>query len=96
MFTVNYKKYKLILLNDNVNSFEHVIKCMMVYLLYDYNYAVSIACKVDVIGRDIIYSSDDKYTIELICNLLREEKLNVIVEINESKRTTDSQATNIY
>lgn len=70
---------KLILLNDNVNSFEHVINCLITYLKFTFEQAEKTALKVHMLGRDIIKngSRDELLPFKKI---LEEEGLSLTIE----------------
>ena len=51
---------KLFILNDDVNSFEHVIRCIQRYLNYPYMQACSISDIIHNTGKCLIKESDDE------------------------------------
>jgi len=71
---------KLFILNDDVNSFEHVTSCIQRYLNYPYLQAVSIADIVHNIGRCEIKDSDDEVVIKEIYEGLVKEGLHLRIE----------------
>lgn len=71
---------KLFILNDDVNSFEHVIRCIQRYLNYPYLQAVSIADIVHNSGRCEIKDSDDEVMIKEIYEGLVKEGLDLRIE----------------
>ena len=71
---------KLFILNDDVNSFEHVISCIQRYLNYPYLQAVSIADIVHNSGRCEIKDSDDEVMIKEIYEGLVKEGLHLRME----------------
>ena len=60
---------KLFILNDNVNSFDHVTKVIQKYLNYPYMQGCSIASIVHNSGRCLVKESDD---IDLIKQLYKD------------------------
>jgi len=54
---------KLFILNDNTNSFEHVIRTVQRYLNYPYMQGASIASIVHNSGECLVKESDDEVLI---------------------------------
>jgi ATP-dependent Clp protease adaptor protein ClpS len=71
---------KLYILNDNVNSFGHVITCIQKYLNYPYMQSVSIAHIVHDTGKCLIKESDDNVLVEDVYENLAKEGLNLRIE----------------
>lgn len=70
--------HQLILWNDNVNTFEHVIFCMMHYLDYDQDQASRIAWQVHTKGKCIVL--EGSFTeVEVYRKILQQEGLKVTV-----------------
>jgi ATP-dependent Clp protease adaptor protein ClpS len=71
--------HRLILWNDDVNTFDHVIFCMMKYLDYTENQSEKIAWKVHNDGKCAIL--EGSFTeVEVYRKILQQEGLTVIVE----------------
>jgi len=71
---------KLYILNDDVNSFEHVIHCIQKYLNYPYMQGASIAHIVNDNGKCLVKESDDEPVIQEIYEGLVKEGLNLRIE----------------
>ena len=70
---------RLILWNDDFNSFEHVIHCMIKYLDYSETQAEKIAWKVHNEGKCAIL--EGSFTeVEIYRKILQQEGLTVSVE----------------
>jgi ATP-dependent Clp protease adaptor protein ClpS len=70
---------RLILWNDDFNTFDHVIFCMMKYLDYTENQAEKIAWKVHNEGKCAIL--EGSFTeVEVYRKILQQEGLTVSVE----------------
>lgn len=70
---------RLILWNDEINTFEHVIFCLMHHLQYSEHEAESIAWKVHTKGKCAIL--EGSYTeMEIYRKILKAEGLTVSVE----------------
>ena len=71
--------HRLILWNDDVNTFEHVIHCMMKYLDYSEKQAEKIAWKVHNEGKCAIL--EGSFTeMEVYRKILKQEGLTVTVD----------------
>lgn len=71
--------HRLILWNDEVNSFDHVIHCLIKYLDYTEHQAEQIAWKVHNEGKCAIL--EGSYTeVEVYRKILKGEGLTVSVE----------------
>lgn len=71
--------HRLILWNDEVNSFEHVIHCLVKYLDYNTEQAQNIANKVHNDGKCVIL--EGSFTeMEVYRKILQQEKLTVSIE----------------
>jgi len=70
---------RLILWNDDVNTFDHVINCMMKYLDYTESQAEKIAWEVHSKGKCAIL--EGSYTeMEIYRKILKQEGLTVSVD----------------
>ncbi|TAF44144.1 MAG: ATP-dependent Clp protease adaptor ClpS [Sphingobacteriales bacterium] len=71
--------HRLILWNDEVNTFEHVIYCLVKYVDYSTKQAQSIANKVHNEGKCAIL--EGSFTeMEVYRKILQQEKLTVSIE----------------
>lgn len=71
--------HRLILWNDDVNSFDHVIYCMMKYLDYTEHQAEKIAWKVHNEGKCAVL--EGSFTeMEIYRKILQQEGLTVSVD----------------
>lgn len=71
--------HRLILWNDEVNTFEHVIFCLMKYLDYNENQAEKIAWTVHNEGKCAVL--EGSFTeVEVYRKILKQEGLTVSVE----------------
>jgi ATP-dependent Clp protease adaptor protein ClpS len=71
--------HRLILWNDDVNSFDHVIYCMMKYLDYTESQSEKIAWKVHNEGKCAVL--EGSFTeMEIYRKILQQEGLTVTVE----------------
>jgi len=71
--------HRLILWNDDVNSFDHVIFCMMKYLDYTESQASKIAWKVHNDGKCAVL--EGSFTeVEVYRKILQQEGLTVSVD----------------
>lgn len=71
--------HRLILWNDDVNSFDHVIYCMMKYLDYTESQAEKIAWKVHNEGKCAVL--EGSFTeMEIYRKILQQEGLTVSVD----------------
>lgn len=71
--------YKLVLWNDDHNSFEWVIICLATLLQFSLKDAESTAWKVHLQGKDII-KTGTKEELEPYKKLLQERQLTVSIE----------------
>lgn len=70
---------RLILWNDEINTFDHVIYCLMHHLQYSENQAAQIAWKVHHEGKCTVL--EGTYTeMEIYRKILKSEGLTVSVE----------------
>jgi ATP-dependent Clp protease adaptor protein ClpS len=80
--TILSKPYRLILHNDDFNSFETVIECLMKVCKHEYEQATQCAHIVHNNGKcDVKYG--DLETISEMKNLLKSAGLSVTMEVNE-------------
>jgi ATP-dependent Clp protease adaptor protein ClpS len=70
---------KLILWNDDVNSFEWVESCLMLYLKFTFEKAQASAYNVHLKGKDII-KTGSKDELEPYKKLLEERGLSLTIE----------------
>lgn len=71
--------HKLILWNDEINSFDHVIHCLVKYLDYSENQAEKIAWKVHTEGKCAVL--EGSFTeVEVYRKILQQMGLTVSVE----------------
>ena len=77
--TSTEEEYKLILWNDDFNSFDWVIFCLMNFLKFTFDKAQSSAYNVHLIGKDIIKTGtkDDLLPYK---KLLEERGLSLTIE----------------
>lgn len=71
---------KLYILNDNINSFEHVIQTIQRYLNYPYLQATSIAYIIHHSGQCEVKESDDEELIDELYRMLVKQGLNLKIE----------------
>lgn len=69
-------KYTVLLMNDNVNSFDHVSQCLMDICNHNFYQAIQCANIVHTTGRCEVFTSD-KEEVETIYGILKEEGLSV-------------------
>ena len=72
--------YKLILKNDEYNTFDHVIMCMMIYVMKTGEEAIKIAYRVHTKGKAIILAGKTKEELMPIYEVLLEEGLTMNIE----------------
>lgn len=70
----------LYILNDNINSFEHVIQCIRMYLNYPYTQCVSIAHIIHNTGKCLVKECDNDVLISEIYESLVKEGLTLKIE----------------
>lgn len=71
--------YKLILWNDDSNTFDHVINCLTKHLQYTESQAEKIAWKVHSEGKCVVL--EGTYTeVEVYRKILKSEGLTVSIE----------------
>tara|TARA_B100001057_G_scaffold449169_1_gene490129 strand:- start:1498 stop:1728 length:231 start_codon:yes stop_codon:yes gene_type:complete len=71
---------KLFILNDDINSFEHVIRCIQRYLNYPYMQGASIASIVHNSGKCLVKESDDEVLITGLYKSMIQEGLKLRIE----------------
>ena len=71
--------HRLILWNDDVNTFDHVIYCMMKYLDYSESQAEKIAMEVHNKGKCAVLEGSFK-EMEVYRKILQQEGLTVTVD----------------
>lgn len=72
-------KYKLILWNDDFNTFDHVINCLMKHLHYSEKEAEKIAWVVHSEGKSIILEGSFN-DLEIFRKIFKAEGLDVSIE----------------
>jgi ATP-dependent Clp protease adapter protein ClpS len=70
---------KLFILDDDINTFEHVIDVIQKYLSYPYTQALSIAHIVHNAGKCLVTESDED-VISYLCEKMEEEGLIIKTE----------------
>ncbi len=79
ILAVTKESNKLILWNDEINTFEHVINCLIQYLQYSETEASRIAWTVHTKGKCIIL--EGSFTeVEVYRKVLKAEGLTVSIE----------------
>lgn len=73
------KEFRLILWNDDHNSFDWVILCLMSYLSFSYENAEKSAWKVHLEGKDVV-KTGSKDSLMPYKKLLEERGLTVSIE----------------
>jgi ATP-dependent Clp protease adapter protein ClpS len=71
---------KLFILNDDVNSFEHVTKVIQKYLNYPYMQGCSIASIVHNSGQCLVKESDDEELVRELYKGMVSEGLHLKIE----------------
>lgn len=74
------KPYILILHNDDFNSFDHVIECLIKYCKHEYEQATQCAMLVHYTGKCDV-KRGDKETIKKMYNQLKSAGLTVTMEL---------------
>lgn len=72
-------KYKLILWNDDTNTFDHVINCLVLHLQYSEKEAEKIAWTVHNEGKCIVLEGTFN-DLEIYRKILKAEGLTVSIE----------------
>ena len=70
----------LYILNDDINTFEHVVDCIQNYLNYTYMQSVSISHIVNNNGECLVKQTDDEELIQNVYENLVKEGLNLRIE----------------
>ena len=60
------KKGKVIVWNDNFNTFEHVANMLVLHCNMDYDRAMQCAHTIHNAGKCVVYTSDDYVELEFI------------------------------
>tara|TARA_B110000285_G_C15067356_1_gene585918 strand:- start:717 stop:938 length:222 start_codon:yes stop_codon:yes gene_type:complete len=71
---------KLFILNDDVNSFEHVVRCIQRYLNYPYMQGCSIADLIHNTGECCVKESEDEVLIKGMFRSMVKEGLHLRIE----------------
>lgn len=74
------KPYLLMLHNDDFNSFEHVIECLVKFCKHEYEQASQCALLVHYTGKCDV-KRGDKETIQKMYNKLKANGLTVTMEL---------------
>ena len=72
---------KLFILDDDTNTFEHVISVIQRCLNYPYTQALSIANIIHYSGKCLVKEDDDDGVILYLCKNMKKEGLNIKTEI---------------
>ena len=72
--------YELVLYNDDYNTFEHVINCLVKYCQHDIYQAEQCAWIVHTKGKCTIKSGEYSY-LEPLCTALSEQGLSAQIEL---------------
>lgn len=70
---------RIIIWNDDVNSFQHVIICLMKYCKHELNQAEQLAIIIDGKGKASVKEGDEK-VLKPICEALQENGLNAEIQ----------------
>ena len=79
ILAITKEHHRLILWNDEVNTFDHVIYCLMKYLDYNESQAERIAWKVHNEGKCAVLEGTIT-ELEIYRKILKEEGLTVSIE----------------
>ena len=79
LLSVVKRNHRLILWNDEINTFEHVIHCLMKYLDYSESQAEKIAWMVHTKGKYAVLEGS-RTEIEIYRKILKQEGLTVSIE----------------
>ena len=71
---------KLFILDDDVNTFEHVISVIQRCLNYPYTQALSIANIIHYSGKCLVKEDDDEVILYL-CKNMKKHGLNIKTEV---------------
>jgi ATP-dependent Clp protease adaptor protein ClpS len=72
--------FELVLYNDDVNTFDHVIECLMKYCKHDMQQAEQCALLVHTKGKCIVKSGDYS-SLEPLCTALCDNGLSAQIEL---------------
>lgn len=75
-----FEEYELVLYNDDVNTFEHVINCLIKYCQHDVYQAEQCAWIVHTKGKCVIKSGEYSL-LEPICTALSDQGLSAQIEL---------------
>jgi ATP-dependent Clp protease adaptor protein ClpS len=73
---------KLFILNDEINSFDHVVGCIQRYLNYPHMQACSIAEIVHRNGKCLVKQSNDDELVSTVYELMMKDGLTLKLETN--------------
>jgi len=74
------EEYELVLYNDDVNTFDHVINCLIKYCQHDVYQAEQCAWIVHTKGKCVIKSGEYSL-LEPICTALSDQGLSAQIEL---------------
>ena len=77
---VNIGAFELVLYNDDVNTFDHVIECLMKYCHHDMQQAEQCALMVHTKGKCVV-KSGDYASLEPLCTALCDNGLSAQIEL---------------
>ncbi|MBL7837769.1 MAG: ATP-dependent Clp protease adaptor ClpS [Bacteroidetes bacterium] len=75
-----FEEYELVLYNDDVNTFDHVINCLIKYCQHDVYQAEQCAWIVHTKGKCVIKSGEYSL-LEPICTALSDQGLSAQIEL---------------
>lgn len=78
--STGFEDYELVLYNDDVNTFEHVINCLIKYCQHDVYQAEQCAWIVHTKGKCIVKSGEYS-SLEPICTALSDQGLSAQIEL---------------
>lgn len=70
---------RLIIWNDDVNSFQHVIICLMKYCGHELHQAEQLAIMIDGVGKASVKTGDEK-VLKPICEALCDNGLSAEIQ----------------
>ena len=77
---VDIGAFELVLYNDDVNTFDHVIECLMKYCKHDIQQAEQCAFLVHTKGKCVVKSGDYS-SLEPLCTALCDQGLSAQIEM---------------
>jgi ATP-dependent Clp protease adapter protein ClpS len=73
-------RYKLYLLNDNYNTFDYVIQCIVKVLGYNWEQAEQLALNAHIKGKTIMKESNDKLELIVIKETFKSLNINTKIK----------------